>query len=214
MKKLVVALMIVLKLSVVASASPVDFESKADKYYEKYKAEWEIMSDKYKNNIITSYAKGKIYNLGLTAAAIDFLESRGGIYLVNINQTNNMDCGRYGSNTKSHHYYIGKKDTKVAMIKTCNRLIEDEDLSFAHMLRTLNIAGERYAKYSGVTKWRKQMNYYNTGRDKYIGDYYIQASAVVRLLKEVLPLDQIKLVKIDGKYKGIVEDEMLLAMAE
>lgn len=179
-------------------------QQKAEEYYVKYKFEWDyILKDISKKNIRTSYLRGSINDRGYSAAISDFLESRGGMnkYMVNIYITKSykkngktikgkvsMDCGRYGINTRTFAYYNKLEYSTEKSVDYCFALKNDDELAFAHFNKTMDIAEKRYKDrgYTSKEYFRKVMNYYNSGKDKYTGEHYIKSIALVRMFKEVL----------------------------
>jgi len=171
-------------------------EKAVDAYYVKYKFEWEyIIKDVYKAHIEQTFIKGTVSNRRYITAAIHFLESRGGMpkYLSNIHVRKDgsvsIDCGDYGISTDTFaHITKSNRPTSNKAIDYCYALKNDKELSHSIMMRVLDVAEERYTGrgYSSKELGRKMANYYNTGRDKYIGTYYLEYIALVKLFKEVL----------------------------
>lgn len=95
------------------------------------------MDSKYRVNILVSYVYGSQHDLGLTLAAINWKESGGGLYPVNITD------GKYGSFSNYHillenviSHYNAK--TPWEMSRLAEKLIYDEKFAVDNAIRIFN----------------------------------------------------------------------------
>ncbi len=158
-----------------------------------YELEWDnTLDQEFKNNIILNGYKGSFFDLGWSAAAITFIESRGVKNRANANisryNVQSFDCGMMGSNTYYYLKYKGYSDpTLYEQIEACHTLNHNPNKSFLHFLNVMDDAMDRrfIKRLKGTTRyWHYIWNYYNTGSpNKLKGKYYLKIIAVIRMLK-------------------------------
>ena len=171
-------------------------ERKVSNLYKKYKFEWDyIIPVENKALILDTYRRASKEGRGYLAASIHFIESRGSMDRlmtgVHVQRTGKVviDCGAYGINTGTYADSIG--DTKLTYSKAinyCYRLKHSNNLSYKLMMEVLDRAEQRLAskKLGSKQMFRHTANYYNTGRLKLVGSYWLKVVALTRLYREVL----------------------------
>ena len=193
--------LILLLLLVTTSFSLTTKESEYVKeQMEIYELEWDnTLSQEYKNNIILNGYKGSFFDLGWTAAAVTFIESRGVKNRANANvgryNVQSFDCGVMGSNTYYYLKYQGQNNINLYdQIEACHTLNHNPNKSFLHFLNVIEDAMDHkfISKLKHTNRyWHYVWNYYNTGSaTKLKGKYYLKIIAVIRVLKKKIKIEE------------------------
>ena len=185
-----------------------------DNRIEIYELEWDtFLDDQHKQKVIKSHYMGNFFDLGWTAAAVTFLESRGVKDRANANVVNNelasLDCGTMGSNTYYYLKYKGVENPTIyQQVDACYDLNHNPYKSFLHFLNVVTDAMDNRSiqKLKGSPRyWHYVWNYYNTGSSTRLkGKYYLNMIAAIKMLKKKIILSrdisQIKFNSNDSRY--------------
>lgn len=165
-----------------------------------FELEWDnTLEQEYKNNIILNGYKGSFFDLGWTASAVTFIESRGVKNRANANvsryNVQSFDCGMMGSNTYYYLKYKGYNNISLyEQIEACHTLNHNPNKSFLHFLNVIEDAMDnRFIKrLKGTGRyWHYIWNYYNTGSaTKLKGKYYLKIIAAIRVLKKKIKIEE------------------------
>lgn len=118
--------------------------------------EWaHYLTSVQKSNIIRTYHEANPLNLGYTMAAIIWQESKGGKYLINLQDPS---CGPYHNSITSVMSRHNIVDTSFNRNRTCQMLINDWEFAFSESLSEL-----RYWQNVRNGNWTKVWASYNGG---------------------------------------------------
>ena len=133
-------IMVIILLAIGLSANNIPIEK-----------DWMMLSEKEKVSILRSFLVGRKYDLGLTMAAINWQESRGGRWQVS---TDHSDVGIYHINLYWYFKNLGISDNIYNRSQYTTLLILYPELSEEYVIDKLTTLRKRYNDNFYKVWWR------------------------------------------------------------